>query len=88
MKTEVLYTNLTHTGKVEITVNCHDEMEYLISIENRKWLYPKIENMLFISEHLIRADPSIVHQLNKVLNKAVDDISILIKISMEKGIKR
>lgn len=84
MKTEVIYTNITKTGKVDITINCKNEIEYLLAIENRKWLYPKIEFMLFSIEHLIRADPTMVEQINNILNKTVEDVMKLIKISQEK----
>lgn len=83
MNTEVIYTNLTKNGKVEITINCKNELEYVISVENRKWLYPKMEAMLFSMECLIRADPSMVKQINEVLNRTLEDIMKLIKISQE-----
>jgi len=83
MVTEVTYENVTYTGRIKISMNCHDEMDYNISVENRKWLYPKIEHMLFAIEHYIRADPSMILQINKVLDKTVDDIRKLIEISKE-----
>ena len=83
MVTEVTYENVTYTGRIKISMNCHDEMDYNISVENRKWLYPKIEHMLFAIEHHIRADPSMILQINKVLDKTVDDIRKLIEISKE-----
>lgn len=82
-KTKVVYNNTTHTGKIEIVVNCKDEYEYLLSVENRKWLYPKLERLMFAAEHLIRADPTMVNQVNKVINKAFEDIVKLIGISVE-----
>ncbi len=84
-ETKVVYNNTTHTGKVEIVVNCKDEREYFISVENRKWLYPKFENMIFAAECLIRADHSIVNQLNNILNGAIDDMVKLVKISEEES---
>jgi len=84
METEVIYQNLTKSGKFDLTINCRNEVEYLLSVENRKWLYPKMESMLFSVEHLIRADPTMVEQINKILNKTVDDLMKLVKISQER----
>lgn len=87
MVTEVSYENVTHTGRIKISMNCYDEMDYNLSVENRKWLYPKIESILFAIEHHIRADPSMVYQINKVLDKTIDDIRKLIEISKENIMK-
>lgn len=83
MYTKVAYGNTTKDGKIEILINCENERDYLLAIENRKWLYPKIGNMVFGIECIIRADPTLINQVDKILNKLVNDLLKLIEISQE-----